>query len=214
MKKILILGIIVASAWACDTNQDVWNSGVCSPYFDGTIMDYLRADDYNWELTVEMIERAGLTDLFEGQVDTLPEITFWAPKSYSIARWLLDSQKAAVPGSIYTTVEDVPVELCRELILSYVVKGKYLKEDIAYQNMSYYIGDEEQDGGTYMETQTGCELRAYLLGSDWQGVADAGPVTLNLWSFIYGEISVVTPDIQPKNGVIHALDYEVLFGNI
>ena len=115
MKKIMILWIIVASAWACDTKQDVWNSGVCSPYFDGTIMDYLRADNYNWELTVAMIERAGLTDLFEGQVDTLPEITFWAPKSYSIARWLLDSQKDAVPGSIYTTVEDVPVELCREL---------------------------------------------------------------------------------------------------
>ena len=177
-------------------------------------MDYLRADDYNWELTVEMIERAGLTDLFEGQVDTLPEITFWAPKSYSIARWLLDSQKDAVPGSIYTTVEDVPVELCRELILSYVVKGKYLKEDIAYRNMSYYIYDEEQDGGTDMETLTGCELRAYLLGSDWQGVADAGPVTLNLWSFMYGDISVVTPDIQPTNGVIHALDYTVEFGMI
>ena len=177
-------------------------------------MDYLRADDYNWELTVAMIERAGLTDLFEGQVDTLPEITFWAPKSYSIARWLLDSQKDAVPGSTYTTVEDVPVELCRELILSYVVKGKYLKADIAYRNMSYYINDEEQDGGTDMETLTGCQLRAYLLGSDWQGVADAGPVTLNLWSFTYGEISVVTPDIQPVNGVIHALDYNALFGNI
>ena len=37
----------------------------------------MRGDTYNWELTVQMIEHAGLTDLFEGKVDTMPVITFW-----------------------------------------------------------------------------------------------------------------------------------------
>ena len=61
---------------AC-TQQDVINSGVSSPYHDCNMMDYMRGDTYNWELTVQMIEHAGLTDLFEGKVDTMPVITFW-----------------------------------------------------------------------------------------------------------------------------------------
>lgn len=70
MKKIWLLWGIIALVWACDTEQKVIDTGVSNPYFDGTIMDYLRSNDKNWDLTVEMIEHADLTDLFEGQVDT------------------------------------------------------------------------------------------------------------------------------------------------
>ena len=66
MKKIWLLWGIIALVWACDTEQKVIDTGVSNPYFDGTIMDYLRSNDKNWDLTVEMIEHADLTDLFEG----------------------------------------------------------------------------------------------------------------------------------------------------
>ena len=53
------------------------------------MMDYMRGDTYNWELTVQMIEHAGLTDLFEGKVghdasDHILGNTF----SYSIQRFI------------------------------------------------------------------------------------------------------------------------------
>lgn len=91
MKTLQYIKIVVC-LWglcvSCDTQQNVINSGVSSPYHDCTILDYLRGDEYNWELTVAMIERAGLQDLFEGRVDSLPEITFFAPPSYCILRYL------------------------------------------------------------------------------------------------------------------------------
>ena len=214
MKKIWLLWGIIVLIWACDTEQKVIDTGVSNPYFDGTIMDYLRSNDKNWDLTVEMIEYADLTDLFEGQVDTCPEITFWAPPAYSILRFMLESQKAAVPGEIYTKIADIPKELCRTFLLKHVVNKKYLKSDIAYINKDYFINEEKQDGGTDMTCIEGNKIRAYLRGSSWAGVADVGAVTLNLYSMEHGEIPVASPDIQPQNCVVHALNYSYNFGKI
>ena len=215
MKRILILFIFIGTVWACDTQQDVIDTGVSNPYFEGTIMDYLRAHKKNWDYTIQMIEHAGLVDLFEGRVDDYPEITFWAPPSYSIQRFVLESQKEQIEGKIYMTVNNIPKELCRQYILMHVVKGKHLKESIGYINKDYFIGDEKQDGGSDFTCLGGNVLRAYLKTSSWAGVADVGPVSLGLYSITKEtEILVATPDIQPINGVVHALHYNYDFGKI
>ena len=81
-------------------------------------------------------------------------------------------------------------------------------------NKDYFINEEKQDGGTDMTCIGGNKLRAYLRGSSWAGVADVGAVTLNLYSMEHGDIPVASPDIQPKNGVVHALNYSYNFGKI
>ena len=83
LRYILLNSWVLLFLVGCDTKQNVIYTGVSNPYFDGTIMDYLRSNKGNWELTVEMIERAGLVDLFEGNDESVPEMTFWAPPSYS-----------------------------------------------------------------------------------------------------------------------------------
>src|SRR5690554_4504057 len=92
MKRILGMSCMVLLAMYSCTKQDIIDTGVSSPYFEGNIMQYLRSDDYNWKLTVELIERAGLTTLFEGNDPQYPEITFFGFKSYSVLRFLYDSQ--------------------------------------------------------------------------------------------------------------------------
>lgn len=215
MKKIMILLIVVTTFFSCETKQVIIDTGVADPVYPGNIMNYLRSDDYNWALTVQMIERAGLTDLFEGKVDTLPQITFWGPKSASILRFLLDSQHKDPSSGIFLSVSDIPVEMCREFILKHVVKGRYLKDHIAYRNKDYYIGAQEQDGGTDLNCLGGNAVRAYLEKSPYAGVPDAGPVIMKLFSLdLQREVPVVTPDIQPANGVVHALGYGYEFGAI
>ena len=71
--------------------QDWYDSGVSSPYHDCSIMEYLRKDTYNWELTVKLIERAKLTDMFGGNDPSYKEITCFAPPSYSILRYRWDN---------------------------------------------------------------------------------------------------------------------------
>ena len=199
---------MVAGVFAsCDPKQDVWDSGISSPYHDCSIMEYLRGDDYNWELTVELIEHAGLTDLFEGQVDTLPEITFWGFPSYSVLRYLYDNN--------LESVSEIDVETSRELVLMHVTKGKMLKESIAERDDEYYIYDEEQTGGTDVYTLTGNHLKAYIDKSDYLFVPDGGSEDMYLYSFTSETmVPLASPNIQPTNGVVHSLNYNYKLGDI
>lgn len=215
MRKVYFFIGLLFTFVSCETQQEVIDGGVSSPYYDGTIMDYLRSNDENWELTVQMIERAGLTDLFEGKVDTVLEITFFAPPSYSIFRYLMDSKYKNVSDEKYETVADVPKDLCRSLILKHVVVGKFLKDDIGFRNMDYNIFAVEQDGGSRFTCMDGNRVIAYLEKTPYKGVPDVGPIEMNLYSFTRGVmIPLATPNIQPKNGVVHALNYGYDFGKI
>lgn len=215
MNKIILLYFVISvtTLFSC-TKQEVINTGVSSPYFEGTIMDYLKSNNYNWEQTVQMIERADLVDLFEGKVDTLPEITFFAPPSYTILRFIYESQDNTNPDDRYRSVADIPVSLCRELILKHVVKGKYLKEDFNYRNQTYTIYHEKQDGGTQLVCMEKNSVIAYRDKTNYGGVTNAGAEILYLYSPIYGNVPMATPNIQPYHGVVHALNYNYYFGNI
>ena len=67
LKYIVVQLCVLLLLASCDTKQDWVDTGVSSPYHDCSMMEYLRGDKYNWELTVQMIERGGLTDMFEGK---------------------------------------------------------------------------------------------------------------------------------------------------
>ncbi len=205
--KILMSFMFVGVLASCDTKQDVWDSGTSSPYHDGSIMEYLRGDKYNWELTVELIEHAGLTDLFEGEVDTLPEITFWGFPSYSVLRYLYDCN--------LENVSEINKDKAREIVLMHVTKGKVLQKDVDLRDENYYIYDEEQTRGTELYTVTGIRLKAYIEIDDYMFVPDGGASHLYLYSFTAKSmIPLSSPDIQPLNGVVHALNYNYVLGGI
>ena len=192
---------------SCNTQQKWIDTGISSPYHDCSIMEYLRGDNYNWGLTVKMIEQGGLTNLFEGQIDSLPELTFFAIPSYSIQRYLWDNG--------LKEISELAPEFCKNTILNHVVKGKYLKADIAYRNPKYLITDPNQDGGTSLLTLGGRHLKAYVDKSEYGGVPDAGAENMYLYSFsIQTQVPLATPDIQPLNGVVHALNYNFVLGKI
>mgnify|MGYP006978901962 FL=1 len=96
-----------------------------------------------------------------------------------------------------------------------MVKGKHLKESIKFRNMSYYINAAEQDGGTPLTCLNGNRIIAYLERESYAGVADAGAIKMHLFSWTADSyVPLASPDIQPTNGVVHALNYGYDFGNI
>ena len=203
----MIYWVPVAALLICCTRQDVIKTGVSSPYFEGTIMEYLRSDLYNWEHTVKAIEHAGLTDLFEGEDTEAREITFFGVTSYSVQRFVWNNRREEIT--------DFPKEQVRALLLKHVVKGKYLKKDIAYRDPSFLIMDEKQTGGTEFTCMGGNKVRAYVDKSSYEGVPDAGAEILRLYSIsAMTTVPMASPDIQPRNGVVHALNYNYEFGNI
>lgn len=210
MKRIIYISILIYLLFtlcSCDTKQNWIDTGISSPYHQCSIMEYLRGDEYNWHLTTKMIERAELVDLFEGKVDSLPEITFLAIPSYSIERYLLDNN--------LNDVEELSVEFCRTTILNHVIKGSYLKCDIAYRDLNYIITDPMQKGGTPLKSLGGKQLIAYVDKTEYGGVPEAGAEIMYLYS-VSAQIQVplASPDIQPLNGVVHALNYNFVLGRI
>ncbi len=156
-----------------------------------------------------------LTALFEGDVDTVQQMTFFAPPSFAVFRYLMDCKYDGTSDQRYECIEDLPVELCRELILRHVVTGKYLKADIGFRNMDYGIYAPEQDGGTAFTCIGGNRVVAYLERNSYKGVPGAGAIEMFLYSYTVGKmIPLATPDIQPRNGVVHALNYGYDFGKI
>lgn len=211
MRKLILIAIAIAGLSAC-TKQTVINTGVANAHVSGTMLEFMRRDDYNWQLTVQLIERAGLQDLFDGKVDSMKEFTFLGFKSYSVQRYLFDSQYKDSSAGKFGSVADIPVSLARALILRHVIKGKHLKDDIAFRDKQYQISDPKQTGGTKFTTLGGNLVWLYKEGSDYGGVPDAGPVSLKVYSITKSRIiPMATPDIQPTNGVIHALNYDYEF---
>lgn len=209
MKRIynILLSCTIALSLLSCTAQDWNDTGVSSPYHDCSIMQYLRGDTYNWELTVKLIERAGLTDLFEGTDPAYREITFFAPPSYSVLRYLWDNGME--------TVDEMDIDQCKTLVLRHVLAGKHLKADFAYRNVDYTIDDDLQDGGTDLTTLGGSNIRVYRDKSGYGGVPDVGPETMYIYSFTRATmVPLATPDIQPLNGVVHALNYNYGLGRI
>ena len=195
MQYIVIAAIGCLALGGCETKQDWLDTGISSPYHDCSIMEYLRQDTANWQLTVALIERAGLTPLFEGQDEDYPEITFFAPPSFSILRYVWDRASGKDVGNQRPLTEEeknhperlvqaLDPDWCREMVMRHVV-------------------------------ESGNRLRVWREKSDYGGVSGAGAVTMYLYSFdAMQNVPLASPDIQPLNGVIHALNYNYVLGKI
>lgn len=199
--RLIILVALILSTISC-TKQEVIYTGTYNGVFDMSMMDYLRTDDYNWKFTVEAIEHAGLTEMFEKD-----SITFFGIKSHSIERYIIFNDKKKIT--------DFPVDEIKGLLLKYVHIGIVPKESIRFRNKNFLISDPEQDGGTEIGFIPGNKLLVYLEKTPYGGVPDAGAIKMQSYSNEVGSAIVIsTPNLITNNGIVHALDYNNTFGEI
>lgn len=208
MRTIFSL-FLICMFLAC-TKQEIIDTGISSPYYKGTIMKYLRSDDYNWKLTVQMIERAGMTAIFEGKDEEFKEITFLGPTSHSIIRHLYANK--------LDSVNQLSPEFCKQTILKHLIKGKFLKESVPFRDKQYQISASEQPADHYLKLNSigGIEIRAYLEQQAFSQLApNDGPIEMFLYSMTGKTlIPLASPNIQPSNGVVHSLNYNYILNNL
>ncbi|MBE9601574.1 hypothetical protein [Pedobacter sp. MC2016-24] len=209
MRNILIylryIGIGVIFLSAC-TKQSVIDSGVSNGIHQGSMMAYFKTDSYNWDSTIVIIKRANLETLFSGKDNAHPQITFWGPTNHSIRRYMLVNN--------INSIQDIPVDLCREMILKHVLDKRFLKNEFAFRNPSYSISDP-RGGGTEFNCLAGNQLRAYKEQYNDPAAPNVGPIYLRLYSVTSQiDVPVASADIQTDNGVVMSLGYDYLLGNI
>lgn len=212
--KRLFMGLILLLAVSCNTKYNYIDTGISNGVFEGSMLDYLRSDHYNWDSVVVLIERAELEPLFEGKDADYEQITFFGPTNHSIRNWLMDDTVYRRADTVYTTIRDIPVDTCRIMVLRHVVKGRYLTIDVPKGSIGTNEGEGQKDG-MYMNALGGNELWLYTVQSPYYGVEGAGPLTLYLMSMDFSaSVPLACPDIQCDNGVVCSLDYSYQFGQI
>lgn len=205
--KQLILMTVFTMMVVSGCKEYFIDEGFPDPVFKGNMMEFFENDPGNWSLLVEMVRRAGLEPQFRGEVPEHPEVTFFAPTNLSIYQFLfktVDSEGERV----YAAISDIPQEMCREMLLSYVVDGNYRKGDFDYE----VAGTLE--GGSVLCTLNDLELRIYRTRTPVGDIPDIGPEGLEIHYKKSGHMAVViSADHVTDNGMVHALSSTFQFVN-
>ncbi|BDF56657.1 MULTISPECIES: fasciclin domain-containing protein [Butyricimonas] len=207
MKKILLAISIVLTIVSCTTDYNMNNTGLANGKFDGTMYDYFHSDSYNWDSLIIMIDRAGLQDLFNGEVEGYEEITFWGPTNNSIRRWMLEGG-TGVPRRL----KDLSPEECRKYVMAHVVKGKTMLNDIPRGtiNMGSVSG-----GMTMYGEDNKNEMWVYTEQLPYNGVIDVGAVIIKIRSMrTLVDIDIASCNIEPTTGVVHSLHPNYTLGEL
>lgn len=205
MKYYFKLICLLVLAAACETKYNNIDTGVHNgDHTDRSMYEYFALNRYDWDSTVLMINRAGLADLFEGRREGYEDITFFGPTNHSIRLWMLDNH--------YKSVSSIPVEICHDMIMRSVVKGRYLRDEIQRGHSGTTIPGE---GGVIFTGGIGNRFWIYSLRDDYQSVPESGAVHLHIESLSSRlEIEVASTNILTANGVVHSLHYTYQLGTL
>lgn len=227
---IFRIGVVIAMIGCCScTDYNYIDSGLADGKHNCSMWDYLKSDPRNWDSTVIMIEHAGLRDVFEGN-SVYGQITFFGITSKSILLYLLyhndelDQLKAAgepVDDSEYWhKVEDIPANLCRQMLMQLIVPKRLMLADIPRGNFvttSDGLATDMEIGGGFYKTLGNGELFLFTFQEAYKEIAGKGETRIHMVSQSKSAAvnnPIASCNIETLNGVVHSLQYDFLLTDI
>lgn len=215
MKKIfrwtLVLTCIVMLTQACKKDYYV-DGGLANPHYNGTIYDYLTEKKLYFDTIKQIIDLAGMKDMM-----TSDTITFFSPTD-EVIRVAMNELNAVRYATMKDSVKmsDLGPEVWRKFLSMYILRGKRVAGTfprVSTENISAFPGIN------YI-MMDGYILNIGLEYTSYNGVEAVGPRILTVTDVTFDpsnfrnnpKVRVVSSDIQPKNGVIHALSISHYFG--
>lgn len=200
MKNYILLLTVAAAYLLCGCEKDTFHdTGIANGIYEGTAWEYLQQGAGNWDSLVVMVRKAGLADLFDGKDPDCPDMTLFGLTNLSIVQYLLRTVDDA-GEQVYRSVADLPAALCREILLAYIIPGKYMRMDFPYEVQGTL------EGGTVFRTLNGLDLRVYRVKGSWQGMADIGADGIGFHFPESGHTGhIASGDITTENAVVHSL---------
>lgn len=215
MKKILqwplLLLCMVLFTQACKKDYYV-DGGTANPHYKGTIYDYLTEKTMYFDTIRAIVELAGLKDMMTKQ-----EVTFFSPTDdvIRVAMNLVNGSRFAA-GKDSVKIADIGAEVWRKFLGMYIMKGKHVAGSfprVMYSNINAFPGINYVMLDNYI-------LNIGLEYTNYNGVEGVGPRILVVTDVTYDprnfrnnpRVQVVSSDIQPTNGVVHALSASHPFG--
>jgi len=209
----VILAVFSCILMSCSKEKDYfYDTGVHKAKYDGTILQYLKSKPVLFDSLVMAIDAAGMNDVFEKE-----NITFFAPGNsciYKAVKWLNEDLRMNGKDTVSKFTQIKP-EVWKEALSLYIFKGSYLLKDIPQIDTLALNAFPGQGYASY----GGRSMNIGVFYNDAGGIKYVGYRQLVL-SFIpdfsnpkVGLINapIATSDIQPTNGVIHALRFNTHF---
>lgn len=214
MKRLhLIIAVLFTILLLNACKKDYYvDGGLADPHYNGSIYDYLVNTPYWFDTISYIIDRAGMKEIL--QRDT---VTFFSPTDDAVKvvmNALNEYRYYNVQDSVH--LQDIDPEVWKHFLSMYLLKGKYLAKQFARVdpvNVYAYPGINYVMDGGYV-------LNIGLIYQNYNNVEAVGPRIIRLTDITYDpqnfqnnpSISVATSDIQPKNGVLHVLNNNHVFG--
>jgi hypothetical protein len=210
IKTIIAVFIIAACFLAgCKKDSYYYDTGVHQAKYDGTILDYLKAKPFIFDSLVLAIKVAGMEDVFQKE-----NVTFFAPPSSCIHKAIvnLNTDLRNNGKDTVSQLGQVQPQVWKDMLSEYVFKGSYLLKDIpqidtlalsAFPGQGYVsYGGRTMNIGVFYNSANGVKYVGYrqLILSF---IPDFSNPTVGLLN-----VPIATSDIQPTNGVIHALQFQ------
>ncbi len=210
-KNSLIIPVFAALLLitACKKTDHYKDSGAQSGVFQENIYQFLEQRPFLFDSLVQVINLSGMKQIIESE-----EITFFAPPDAAILRIMNDvNADRYYQGKDSVKMNRIPADVWRKFLARYIFKGKYLLNDIAridFARRGLYPGQN-------IESYDGYIMNMGVVYSSYNGTQDVGARTLHLTRI--GDLTntsndfekVATSNLQPKNGVVHALKGIVRF---
>ena len=210
-RNIIIGALIAMVIFTMGCKKDYYeDTGVHTPNFDGTVMQYLEAKPEYFDSLIKVIKLAGMEDVFKKE-----NITFFAPADSSIKRTIryVNIELETLGKPLVTRLEQIKPEVWRRQLSRYVFKEKKAMNDfrqIDIDNLSAYPGQ-------IYASYDGLLMNVGVIYDDAGGVKYAGYRHLQL-SFIpsasaprdfasWYSADVASVNIAPTNGYVHVLRY-------
>jgi hypothetical protein len=206
------LTMIVSS---CSKDDYFVDGGPAKAQFNGSVLQYLESNP-KFDSIAQVVKLAGMEDVFTNE-----EITFFAPTDEVLRRTIgqvnspisqlqngLNQRLFDLRKDTLKTLADVPSATWRKFLMRYMFKGKNVLKD--YPQLDFNL-KPLYPGGFYLGYNNDLANIGVVYNAA-NGVAYTGyrqlsisyiPDPSNPQNFIAA--AVASSDIQPKNGVVHAL---------
>ena len=205
---LMITCLVILGLSSCNKDDYYTDGGKADPKFNGSILKYLESKPGDFDTVAQVIKIAGLESMF-----TTEDITFFAPND----RFIKETIRRLNPDLRFRfldtikTLTDIKPAIWQKYLLRYVFKGKYKLADfpqIDFDLMNTFPG---QNYFSYNNTV----FNIGVIYNSANGVKYIGYRELS-FHFIpdiskplegWRRAFVSSSDIQPNNGVVHALAY-------
>lgn len=214
ISKLVISSVIIilmAAGWYGCREDYLIDGGTTSPYFDGSVMEYLESRPDLFSDLVKVIKQTKWEAVLS---DEKEDITFFAPTDFAIENGVKVMNHYLYYGGQekVTDLNQVKPEVWEDLIGMYVMKGKYRLNDIAQIDtiaLSTYPG---QTNYTYDKSY---KMTMGVCYGDANGIKYAGYRQV---MYAYPETGypyysyVSSCNIEPRNGIVHVLRIDHFMG--